>query len=122
MWLPPARCSVGRQSVPLCRAFRPYYQPRPPDSLMSREKSGREMAGNDDAGSRCDDAGNVLSPCQQAKFREIVQVMRDRRIDLPGVYDRPDADICQEILDRIIDGELVLDKLREEQRRVRCRL
>jgi hypothetical protein len=64
----------------------------------------------------------VLSPCQQAKFREIVQVLRDRRIDLPGVYDRPDADICQEILDRIIDGELVLDKLREEQRRVRCRL
>ncbi|MFY9889343.1 MAG: CBS domain-containing protein [Streptosporangiaceae bacterium] len=33
------------------------------------------------------------------------------RIDLLGVYDRPDTDIRQEVLDRIIDGEFMLDKL-----------
>jgi len=33
------------------------------------------------------------------------------RVDLLGVYDRPDAEIKSEILDRVIDGDFLLDSL-----------
>jgi hypothetical protein len=54
---------------------------------------------------------NVASLGQQAKpvvTEEGRLAAVVSRIDLLGVYDRPDADIRQETLDGIIDGELAV--------------